>query len=88
MGFEYICYIKGNTSQKKCFFLHKKAHKYEKTVSKKESCFSIDDSHTKKGVLHSYGIGTDVMKRHLRVSCSHDYCADSKNIIIQVCTEA
>ena len=30
----------------------------------------------------------DYMKRHLYVSCSHDYRADPKNTIIQVCTEA
>eukprot|EP00493_Phyllostaurus_siculus_P021646 UN21974 len=28
------------------------------------------------------------MKRHLCVSCSHDYRADPKNAIIQVYTEA
>ena len=30
----------------------------------------------------------DYMKRHLCVSCSHDYRADRKNTIIRVCTEA
>ena len=30
----------------------------------------------------------DVMNRHLCLSCSHDYCADPKNISFHVCTEA
>ena len=30
----------------------------------------------------------DYMKRHLCVSCSHDYRADRKNTIIRLCTEA